>query len=412
MSKTRLISAAHFGRSLTEPMPAVVSGRILSRLVGVICVFLAACCWAAPVAAQGLVVTATPAGEAGLQLDAATISPRLPRPVGIASGGELYTVQPGDTLFRVASRFGVDLASLAVRNNLADLDQIQVGQTLRIDAPAGPGLILPRDGPLARLQFWPWPPVQGQTLVVWLQARTPVTYTLRLGDRAYPVLVEGRRGWAMIPISPLAVPETRPLTLTIGSTSIAVAVPVEAGIFDRYDIPASASEPILSQADKVNAEAVRLAGLFAEVSPLDWTPRSRFVGPFDGDYPRTAPFGSRRTYGGGTAVSAHSGEDFSAPPGTPVLVPAAGLVVLAEPLFVRGNAVVIDHGRGVYTGYWHLSALNVKVGDRVAPGQVLGEVGSTGLSTGAHLHWEMRVNGAAVDPLQWLAPWYTPEQKH
>jgi murein DD-endopeptidase MepM/ murein hydrolase activator NlpD len=77
------------------------------------------------------------------------------------------------------------------------------------------------------------------------------------------------------------------------------------------------------------------------------------------------------------------------------------VVVLAEPLFVRGNAVVLDHGRGVFTGYWHLQKLEVKAGDRVVAGQMLGEVGSTGLSTGPHLHWEMRVRGVAVDPLQW-----------
>jgi murein DD-endopeptidase MepM/ murein hydrolase activator NlpD len=56
----------------------------------------------------------------------------------------------------------------------------------------------------------------------------------------------------------------------------------------------------------------------------------------------------------------------------------------------------------VYSGYWHMQSLNVKAGDRVSPGQVLGMVGSTGLSTGAHLHWEMRVDGVAVDPLQWV----------
>ena len=393
------------GRERVRLMVSTVAhGRIYSRLIGVFVVLLAMCCGAAPVAAQGRVVTAAPAGEAGLQLDAATLSPVLPRPVGIVSGGEFYTVQPGDTLLGVAARFDVDPASLAARNHLTDLDQITVGQSLRIDAPLAPAPVLPADGPLARIQFWPWPPVQGQTLVVWLQARAPVTTTLRLADHAYPAVVEGRHGWALIPIAPLAAPEPTPLTLTVGATSMVVAVPVQAGIFERNAIPASVSDPILSQANQVNAEAARLAALFAVDRPSGWTPRSRFSSPLAGDYPRTSPFGSRRTYGSGTAVSTHSGEDFSAPAGTPVLAPAAGLVVLAESLFVRGNAVLIDHGHGVFTGYWHLSALNVKVGDRVAPGQVLGQVGSTGLSTGAHLHWEMRVNGAAVDPMQWLAP--------
>ena len=83
---------------------------------------------------------------------------------------------------------------------------------------------------------------------------------------------------------------------------------------------------------------------------------------------------------------------------------ADGRVVLAEELFVRGKAVVLDHGNGVFTGYWHLSALDVAEGDVVMRGQLLGKVGSTGLSTGAHLHWELRIAGMAVDPLQWVEP--------
>jgi len=69
---------------------------------------------------------------------------------------------------------------------------------------------------------------------------------------------------------------------------------------------------------------------------------------------------------------------------------------------VRGNAVILDHGHGVFTGYWHLASLNVRAGERVDVGHVLGTVGNTGLSTGPHLHWELRISGVAVDPLQWV----------
>jgi murein DD-endopeptidase MepM/ murein hydrolase activator NlpD len=80
--------------------------------------------------------------------------------------------------------------------------------------------------------------------------------------------------------------------------------------------------------------------------------------------------------------------------------------VLAEPLAVRGNAVVLDHGWGMLTGYWHLSTMEVQVGQQVAPGDLIARIGNTGLSTGAHLHWEMWVGGVNVDPLQWLEPLY------
>ena len=83
-------------------------------------------------------------------------------------------------------------------------------------------------------------------------------------------------------------------------------------------------------------------------------------------------------------------------------VPAAGLVAMAEPLNVRGNAVVIDHGRGIFTGYWDLSEIKVTVGQELRTGDLIGLVGTTGLSTGAHLHWELRIYGIAVDPMQFV----------
>jgi murein DD-endopeptidase MepM/ murein hydrolase activator NlpD len=77
---------------------------------------------------------------------------------------------------------------------------------------------------------------------------------------------------------------------------------------------------------------------------------------------------------------------------------------MTEALDIRGNTVLIDHGWGLVTGYWHLSKVHVKVGDFVERGQTFAEVGNTGLSTGAHLHWEVWINGISVDGKQWLDP--------
>ena len=78
------------------------------------------------------------------------------------------------------------------------------------------------------------------------------------------------------------------------------------------------------------------------------------------------------------------------------------MVVYTGKLTVRGNVTFIDHGWGVYSVYFHQSRIDVKVGDRVQPGQVIGLIGATGRVTGAHLHWELWVNGFQSDPLDWL----------
>jgi murein DD-endopeptidase MepM/ murein hydrolase activator NlpD len=359
---------------------------------------------AAAAHADGLIVSDGPPGGAGPQIDAVVLS-AAERQAPISTAPlRTYVVQRGDTLSAIAARNNTTVASLVAGNGLANADRIDAGRVLRIDADAAPLPGLPPGGPLTRVQFWPWPPAQGQTVVVWMIARTPMTPALSFAGQAISVTTEGRSSWAVIPIAALADPGAKPLTLSVGATAWTIPLPIREGVFDTDQISADASDPILSEATKVNAELARMTRLFAGASPGGWTPRSRFATPLAPDvkYEASSPFGSRRTYGSALGLSAHAGEDFAVPPGTPVLAPAAGTVVLAQPLFVRGNAVVIDHGRGVYSGYWHMQSLNVKAGDRVSPGEVLGTVGSTGLSTGAHLHWEMRVDGIAVDPLQWV----------
>jgi murein DD-endopeptidase MepM/ murein hydrolase activator NlpD len=113
--------------------------------------------------------------------------------------------------------------------------------------------------------------------------------------------------------------------------------------------------------------------------------------------------GNRRSYNGSAYVYFHSGLDFCGGVGTEILAPAAGMVVFAGPLTVRGNATMINHGWGVYTGYLHQSEILVKVGERVETGQIIGRIGGTGRVTGPHLHWEVWAGGVQIDPLDWLA---------
>ena len=117
--------------------------------------------------------------------------------------------------------------------------------------------------------------------------------------------------------------------------------------------------------------------------------------------PITSGFGPRvhPIYGD---VRMHTGIDFGASTGTPIHAAADGVVVSAGPLGGYGNATVIDHGNGLATLYGHQSSIAVAPGQRVSRGQVIGYVGCTGLCTGPHLHFEVRVRGTPVDPMQYL----------
>ena len=113
-------------------------------------------------------------------------------------------------------------------------------------------------------------------------------------------------------------------------------------------------------------------------------------------------FGNRRSYNGGPYDRFHTGVDFGVCANLNIYAPADGVVVFTGPLTVRGNATIIDHGFGIYSGFWHQSKVLVQVGSKVSAGELIGEIGSTGRSTGPHLHWELIASGIQVDPLDWL----------
>lgn len=113
----------------------------------------------------------------------------------------------------------------------------------------------------------------------------------------------------------------------------------------------------------------------------------------------TSSFGTKRLYNN-ELKSYHSGTDFRAKIGTNILASNDGIVRISQNRFYSGNSIVIDHGRGVYSCYFHLSKMNYKVGDIISRGDILGLSGDTGRITGPHLHYSFRINSIQVDPLQ------------
>lgn len=125
-----------------------------------------------------------------------------------------------------------------------------------------------------------------------------------------------------------------------------------------------------------------------------------------GDARQSSQFGDRRIFrysDGAESRALHLGIDYAVPTGTPVRAPTAGRVVLASDRMTTGYSLVLEHGPGIYSLYYHLDALSVAAGDHLIQGQIMAQSGSTGLSTGAHLHWELRINRVPVDPLLFLS---------
>jgi murein DD-endopeptidase MepM/ murein hydrolase activator NlpD len=157
--------------------------------------------------------------------------------------------------------------------------------------------------------------------------------------------------------------------------------------------------PPADAVERINREAAELSDLWShsEATKL-WT------GAFERPVPDEAnsAFGTRSILNG-EPRSPHSGADFNSPTGTSIKAPNAGRVVLAGDRYFTGNTVMIDHGLTLFSLFAHLSETDVRVGDTVAAGDVIGKVGATGRVTGPHLHWSVRINGARIDPLSLLA---------
>ncbi len=210
--------------------------------------------------------------------------------------------------------------------------------------------------------------------------------------------------WAVAGVVSYQSPDTLPLHVTLrladGSThnlerTIAIPLfpyPTYRTIYNGPRTPASTRD----------TEHATIDAVFAGRSgPPRWS--GPFVLPLHSAPDVTAPFGQRRAYNQEPPYEVHEGLDLGAPYGTPVYAPAPGRVVFARTLPLRGNAIIVDHGAGVFTLYAHLEAFRVHVGQEVAAGDLLGLVGATGNALGPHLHWEVHASGPAVQPQEWLS---------
>jgi len=187
-------------------------------------------------------------------------------------------------------------------------------------------------------------------------------------------------------------------TNAAGDHSRTIPFRVVAGKYktDELKVDSSRVNPNKKNNERAQKEARKIKRIYAEGSITRlWD--GDFQLPMTSDI--TSPFGNKRVFNG-QLKSFHNGVDFRARTATPVFAANSGIVKLAENLFYSGNAVVIDHGTGIFTIYAHLSRIDVAAGQHIEKGQPLGLTGATGRVSGPHLHWGVKVKGIAVNPLQ------------
>lgn len=181
-----------------------------------------------------------------------------------------------------------------------------------------------------------------------------------------------------------------------------VEVQVDQGQFIRQDVNVTDDRAYLVDPQVERNEFARLESLASQFTLTRYWSGNAFQYPIPSV--TTSPFGAFRVFNG-TVSTRHTGWDLRASVGTPVMASASGVVAFAGLMDIRGNYVFIDHGYGVFSGYAHFSQIHVTRGQQVVAGQIIGMSGDTGRSNGAHLHWEMMVNGEWVDTVQFLQTW-------
>lgn len=314
-----------------------------------------------------------------------------------------YQVKQGDTLTIIAKRFGVSTNELASLNNLVNPNLIQVGQVLLVSPDIVWPEILPY--PFTKITLVPEVVTQGQvTYLTVLLAESGYLEAKFLGSSyQFAALKEGYV--TILPVSVLQTVGVFPFKLSVVTdngtlTELNLPLNIISGNYDSEAINLPPSSTSLLKPNVTQTEHAFIKEICSYYEPIKYW-QGTFQYPVDEPLV-TSAFGTLRSYNGGPYHSFHRGLDLRGNSSSPIYAAANGKVVLADALQIRGNTVVLNHGLGVCSGYMHLSNILIKKDQEVAAGTLLGYAGNTGLVTGAHLHWEVRIMGAPVNPLQWV----------
>lgn len=323
-------------------------------------------------------------------------------------GTVTHVVQSGETLFRIATQYDKTVDELQTANNITDPTVIYAGQELIIPNVEFPQPVVELPSGITMLEVVPTFFTEGRTGRVRVETAEAATVSGTFLDCPLTVISNDTATTHFILIGVPIYTEANiyPLTLNVIPNTSGLPIDLSTNIqvfagnygFQRITLPEDRMNLLSPGVEENELNIIQTV-----ISPFN--PEKYFDGPMS--LPAAAPmngiFGPQRSYNGGPFDRYHNGSDFAGAPGSPILAAASGTVVMADTLNIRGISVIIDHGWGVYTNYSHMTERLVQIGDFVTTGQTIGTVGNTGRATGAHLHWELWVNGVAVDPMQWVS---------
>jgi len=324
-------------------------------------------------------------------------------------------LEPGQSLLELAVLKNTNPWRLVQSNALENSWSTVAGDVLLLPAgEAGPGAL---PGEIQAVEIAPLPFRQGRTGEIRIAAPASLTLSGDLMGRALNFFPDGSGSYiAMHGVHAMSEPGLYTLTLRgklADGAPFAFAQQVGLRAVDYPQDRPLTVDPATIDPAVTRPEDAQWTALAQPATPQRlWQGAFRLPSPLSAEYCLesgdcwTSRFGNRRSYNGSPYNFFHTGLDIAGGTGTEIYAPADGVVVFAGPLTVRGNATMIDHGWGVYTGYMHQSELRVKAGDTVKAGQMIGLVGATGRVEGPHLHWEVWVGGVQVDPLDWLRQVY------
>jgi murein DD-endopeptidase MepM/ murein hydrolase activator NlpD len=332
----------------------------------------------------------------------------LPQLSEVSSLNQQVSIRSNQTLLETAILQNSSPWSLALLNNRSNPTLILPGDRLFIQDAATEDESIGIYPYIKEIQVAPLPLVQGHTSTISVSTyeKAVVSGSLTGHDLAFyqtgdqdVVAIQGIHAMQETGLYPI----TLFVKLEDGSMfSYEQQVYVASGDFPQD--PPLIVDPITLDPAVTIPEEDQVIAIISNITPArQWS--GIFTLPVAEPYCIKSWYGDRRSYNGSDYKYFHAGLDYgvcSELNPFAIYAPAPGTVVFTGQLTVRGNATIIDHGWGIFTGYWHQESILVNVGDQVTTGQEIGKIGATGRVNGPHLHWEIWANGVQVDPQDWL----------